>query len=544
MSSWKRRGFGDTRGTTLVEVIVVVGLLAVTGAAFMSMVSYQNRISKLARAQQGRDVTVSTLRNLLSNPGVLYWSALIPGNPNSQFTKCVLGDSAATCAKGTNYPLTLYYPNSSTVLAGSALPSSQPVYYDHLNAEPCDAQAAALPEACPLAVTTYFRARCPLDENNCKQAQFVQIVIDIKNRVKTSGVQGEGAIISSLRDIHDEVIVDTSQIALYKSQDDFNPNSNDGCAPGEVALGVDGLGNIFCQKLDFACPTGYYTVGVDRYFRPIYDLGSRAGEFSGTGQEVRCKPLDCGSNIMVSMFNSSGQLAPECLDSNRTCSLSDAQILTSINVDGQPNCTFIDVCDEVNRSGTEMSKKNFTRGFQRYNGEFTGVAGAQVGIVKSYCEPFGCGLGQYMERFEQDGQCRSMSGGWAPPAPTPSPQVLNYYQTGNSGSISPSGGKIVYPGSGSVVVRHHWATSDAIGIIVRFRKSNGSCSGPNADGNWYEYPIADFVLASGTKDYTQNASDWNGCVFEIRGTAYNSLGQQGAQSGPFYQCWGSVPSCP
>ncbi len=453
-------GFNQ-KGFSLVEVMVAVGLLAIVGLGAASQMAMTHQYSQFTYRQQGRDQAVERVASLATSAAALYWSAA-PENTagsavNSALAKCVLGDSAsASCKNGKSHPLTIYLPN--TAIAATST-STAPVYLDQKTGNPCPGGPPQY-STCTLMAVATFTPLCPYQAftrmNTCDQAEAIMVQYEVRDTKTQNSVllasQGSGASTTSiarapsstaaLRMVSNTVMVPTAAMALYKAQSQTTGSTVLGCPADQVAVGVDGLGNVLCQSLAYLCPTGSVALGVDRYGRPIsktvpYPISSSSGTegvaaFQAPGQtaagqtyNVYCIAPSCVNQGLTMGIISPTSLTSSCFVAPAGCAPSDGSTtppsalidITPTSSGGTPqiSCAALNSCWHTDPSGTG-TVNNFTDSISDYSTTSSG------GIVSAKCEPFKCTGGVYMESWSANGRCLgNTGGGGSNPTPTPTP---------------------------------------------------------------------------------------------------------------------------
>ncbi|MES3036598.1 MAG: hypothetical protein V4736_01705 [Bdellovibrionota bacterium] len=419
---------------TLVEVMVSAALVSVMAFAMMTGVEQLKKSSKLASVMETRDAVGQTIYSAVTSPAALYWSAR--QSVNSAFASCILGNvGASACVGDQNFPLVIFQPSFSTTTAPVALTGAlnlnvpaaggNQVLYNFKTGQPCLGTTAPNPQ-CRFSVAASFKAICPtlafMPQATCQQAESVEITYTIQDTAAPAATNT-----MALKTVGvNRVIIPTSLIALYKTQDNTQ-NALLGCPLGTVAIGFGGEGNIICQKLDWVCPAGTLTVGLDSFGRPIYRPGSfnsGKGAFDNLAQ-VMCVNVSCGNSLMTSLTGgtSASNIAASCF-SQTFCaneglesSINPPQVLIDILSNGVspvPQCQPLqNSCYQNDPTGLG-GLPNFTSSIPTYNG-----SGAN--LVTSICKSWGCPVGQYMNSWAPDGLCGAAAAAPPPPVPTTIP---------------------------------------------------------------------------------------------------------------------------
>ena len=482
-------------GFSIIEILIAVVLISIGALASLSFISEVTSSQRKLNQYSGRNSINSKIIQLTSSAATLYWSAAGgPATSNIELKRCVLGNVGGTCQGDQVWRDFQILIPITPDLGSRGFGAATPLLYNAKTLQPCTTTTPS--EQCPFDVRTQFRALCANrgilgSTTTCQTAESIEIRYQITQ--VWNGTSGEEL---KLRDRAGTVSVSNREISLFKAQDFTTAGIgvNLGCEPGQVAIGYSGTGQIICQKLDHLCPPGTIAVGVDEFGRPVNRSLSteNLGEyFNDSGvAKVRCISTNCGTSEMVGMVmgGNGNPYAAMCATGSATCSTSDAQVLVDIRGDGpdadymgDPLCATLQSCKNPNPNGLDMSQLNFTRSFTQYNAPIPANA-PLVGGVVSVCEPFGCGLNQYMTSWTPQGNCFSSV---APPAcieniwtPDPSTQCngVSFTQTSNCATTRTATGTRVGPPC-SVCVPGPWtpnANTQCTGLNVV--QTNGCAS--------------------------------------------------------------------
>jgi prepilin-type N-terminal cleavage/methylation domain-containing protein len=160
----------NSRGFTLMEVMLALALISIFAIMAMNYSSILNRQSSLARSGSTKNRILSGVRDLAGLPAALRMSMRASDETgaavNPDLLACAGGNPMNHCDSDKLYSLTLYSPIIQRAADGSILgvskltapfgdATAQPVRIDTFGA-PC---TVASPE-CPLLVYTSFKAQC------------------------------------------------------------------------------------------------------------------------------------------------------------------------------------------------------------------------------------------------------------------------------------------------------------------------------------------------------------------------------------------------
>ena len=470
-------------GFSIIEIMLALALITIGSMATLSFISSVNSSNRAMTQYSGRNTIQAKITHIVSSPATLYWSTIgVSATQNLALKRCVLGNIAGACQGDLVWRgVDLLVPNISTYASRSPTSSSSALY----NAKTFERCAAtAVPSIdCPFDVRTEFRATCPNrgilgSSSTCKLADSIEIRFTV-NQVWN----GDNSEQIKLRDRSGVISVSNREISLFKTQAFIGPATGAelGCPVGEVSIGYSGDGQFICQKLDHVCPAGTVAVGVDKFGRPVSHAaaGENIGQFfndSGIAK-VRCISANCGTSEMVGivMGGTTSPYDTMCATGEATCDLNDSNVLLDILADGgdanymgDPLCAQLNNCRNINPAGTDMTQLNFTAAFTSYNTPINKTVMPLTGGVTSTCEPFSCGLNQYMTNWTPQGNCTSTV---IPPACIPtiwSPDestvcsAVAFTQTSNCGTTRPATGTSVTGVCAPVCVPGPWVPDPAL----------------------------------------------------------------------------------
>jgi len=148
-------------GFSLIEVMVIVGVMAILAAGLASMTANTNKEIRNLRAQTSQKSLRQLILSAVSNP--LYLQATVNANPGSQFAICATGGAGLQCTTrpirdggavtDLGSPIAIVSPGGAAITGTAAAP----LYYSKTS-QLCG--LAGPTAACPVAVWTSFYTSC------------------------------------------------------------------------------------------------------------------------------------------------------------------------------------------------------------------------------------------------------------------------------------------------------------------------------------------------------------------------------------------------
>ncbi|MES3038245.1 MAG: prepilin-type N-terminal cleavage/methylation domain-containing protein [Bdellovibrionota bacterium] len=445
----------NQKGFSLIEVLVASAILGIVALGAAYQYADLKKFSVFTKNEQGRDQANQVIAAIMTSPAAIFWSSVQANN--TALANCVHGDRGPnTCQNETVFPLRVYIPNLPIQASGDLNNLDQPttaatpyIFFNSQTGQPCPGVAAPT-ITCQIAAAASFKAFCARRGYNdevqpsCAQAESIEVTYRIWNEYNISGPAGDEMRNSSQtakRGALRRVIIPTSAIALYKPQDfDVAAVVKLSCPPGETAVGVNGQGNVICQKIDWVCPQGTVTVGLDRFGRPIYQDGmGKFADVAGVAQII-CASLTCGTSLMTSMTSGAlGAIRPECFASNYSCpnttlvsNATPPQTVVDVFLNGVQCADLPNSCYEINNGGADAAAANFVNAYSVYNGNIS------AGIIQATCEPWRCLSYDYMMNFTPAGNCYTGAAvPYVPPPGPPAPTTTTTSTTLFTGTCTP-----------------------------------------------------------------------------------------------------------
>ena len=173
-------------GYLLIQVMVLVGIVSLVAAGMAALMYSKYHATGTFRAQSQKIGLTSVISSYAGDPSVIRTTAAFVGG---NFGLCVNG--GGVCVGNVMFPVPLYLPTPAAGFlevsgAGAPVPlpvGGAPVYYA-LDGSIC---AAGPSIQCPLAVFTYYTAKCPPPGPNCAQAASISMIYYIAQALTITG---------------------------------------------------------------------------------------------------------------------------------------------------------------------------------------------------------------------------------------------------------------------------------------------------------------------------------------------------------------------
>lgn len=266
-------------GVTLIEILVVVGIMGVIGLAVGFQLKSLDETRYRIEAMSTRDALNLRIRRTISKANLTYSAQNIVDGGNTDLLACVDDDSATVCSQ-TNVlqqqSFVLAYPvdGQPRLVSGSAM---SPASYNH-NGKLCTDPTNCHPE---WESRTYFTAICPGSQATCPKAAYIQARFHLRNvslrklRTLPSVPPDDDfndpnkptlGMISIKLDTEEASSPCNANSVVTKVSS--NGNVSCSCLPGANQTGTSGNQPV-CELQDLRCPNNKKPIGYTKEMQPI-----------------------------------------------------------------------------------------------------------------------------------------------------------------------------------------------------------------------------------------------------------------------------------
>ncbi|WP_413293317.1 PilW family protein [Bdellovibrio sp. HCB185ZH] len=208
----------NNKGMTLVELMVVIGLVSVGGYLFATQMYQMTQQLEVIKNRAELEELKGNVRLLALNRAAVNYSATLP--ENAGIKDCILG--TAKCVNGTTVDFSLALPNTKPVASANT-------FYTYKGTS-----CASWSAECPFKVSAVAKAVCNRGAPQCIYAGGVYLVTKIEifpgiaNKVAAYGLRE---------------VIETSLLPLSGSQEGNKSLKNLTCPTGQLMRGVDLVNN-------------------------------------------------------------------------------------------------------------------------------------------------------------------------------------------------------------------------------------------------------------------------------------------------------------